>query len=152
MTKVAASFAAAKPRQFGIFDSPSLPPSFPPSDGAVDFNQLLDYLNQAPQVAVNLKSEILQTLLGVFQLDSGKKAVFREVSGFHYMISVLASLLGSLAPRRVNPWTTGEDFFPLPSYLPLSLSLLKAFSVPVSAVDKMKEIGVVLDLVYQKKL
>ena len=77
-------------------------------DGSVDFNTLLDLLNQTPQTAINVKSEILQTVLGVFQLDSSKKALFREVSGFHYLISVLASLIGSLDPHRVHPWTIGN--------------------------------------------
>ena len=68
------------------------------TDGSVDLNALLDQLNQSAQTAVVVKSEILQTVLGVFQLDSVKKSVFREVCGFHYLISVLASLIGSLSP------------------------------------------------------
>ena len=83
----------------------NLPPS---PDGAVEFNTLLDFLNQTSQASVGIKTEILQTVLGVFQLDSKKKAEFRDVSGFHYIISVLASLLGSLAPYRAEPWIRGE--------------------------------------------
>lgn len=87
----------------------SLPPSLPPfSDGSVDLNSLLDQLNCSAQTAVSVKSEILQTVLRVFQLDSQKKAVFREVCGFHYLISTLASLIGSLALRRSTPWVGGE--------------------------------------------
>ena len=56
---------------------------------------------------MNIKSEILQTVLGVFQLDSAKKAVFREISGFHYLISAIASLIGSLAPQRTDLWRKG---------------------------------------------
>jgi len=73
----------------------------------VDFTALLDQLNLSPQTSVVVKLEILQTVLGVFQLNSSKKAVFREVSGFHYLISVLASLIGSLGPRRSSPWIGG---------------------------------------------
>ena len=57
---------------------------------------------------MTVKSEILRTVLRVFQLDSQKKAVFREVCGFHYLISTLASLIGSLAPQRNTPWVGGE--------------------------------------------
>lgn len=78
------------------------------ADGAIDLNALLDQLNQSAQTAVIVKSEILQTVLGVFQLDSVKKCVFREVCGFQYLISVLASLIGSLAPHRRDPWTEGQ--------------------------------------------
>ena len=74
----------------------------------MDFNSLLDQLNCSAQTAVSVKSEILQSVLGVFQLDSLKKAVFRDVCGFHYLISTLASLIGSLAPRRCSPWVGGE--------------------------------------------
>ena len=77
-------------------------------DGSRDLKALLDQLNQLSQTAVIVKSEILQTVLGVFQLDSIKKSVFREVCGFQCLISVLASLIGSLAPRRCHPWIDGE--------------------------------------------
>ena len=46
----------------------------------------------------------------MFQLDSVKKSVFREVCGFQYLISVLASLIGSLAPRRCHPWIDGKQW------------------------------------------
>ena len=75
----------------------------------MDFNSLLDQLNCSAQTAVSVKSEILHSVLRVFQLDSQKKAVFREVCGFHYLISTLASLIGSLAPRRSSPWVGGKQ-------------------------------------------
>ncbi len=78
-----------------------------PIDGSVDLNALLDQLNQSSQTEVTVKSEILHTVLGIFQLDSTKKSAFREVSGFYYLISVLASLIGGLSPRRSNPWLEG---------------------------------------------
>ncbi len=84
-----------------------LPTHTLPIDGSVDLNALLDQLNQSSQTEVTVKSEILHTVLGIFQLDSTKKSAFREVSGFYYLISVLASLIGGLSPRRSNPWLEG---------------------------------------------
>lgn len=80
-------------------------------DGSVDLNALLDQLNQSSQTEVTVKSEILHTVLGIFQLDSSKKSAFREVSGFYYLISVLASLIGGLSPRRFNPWLEGTYMY-----------------------------------------
>ena len=77
------------------------------SDGSVDFSALLDLLNQSSQTAVRVKAEVFQTILRIFQLDSAQKGIFRDVCGFHYLISVLASLIGSLAPRRTDPWIGG---------------------------------------------
>ena len=70
--------------------------------------KLLDLLNIAKQTEVPLRTDILQTILGVFQLDSGRKALFRDGDGFNYLLSVLSSLYGSLAPHRTYPWNTGE--------------------------------------------
>ena len=78
------------------------------TDGSVDFSALLDLLNQSSQTAVRVKAEVFQTILRIFQLDSSQKGVFRDVCGFHYLISVLASLIGSLAPRRSEPWIGGK--------------------------------------------
>ena len=66
--------------------------------------KLLDLLNTANPVAVALRIDILQTILGVFQLDNSRKALFRDGCGFHYLISVLTSLYGSLGPYRGSPW------------------------------------------------
>ena len=67
-------------------------------------DKLLDLLNTANPVAVALRIDILQTILGVFQLDNSRKALFRDGCGFHYLISVLTSLYGSLGPYRGSPW------------------------------------------------
>lgn len=69
--------------------------------------KLLDMLNTAKQTAVALRIDILQTILGVFQLDSCCKALFRDGCGFNYLISVLTSLYGSLGPLRGHPWDNG---------------------------------------------
>ena len=79
------------------------------AEGSIDFSALLDLLNQSSQTAVLVKAEVFQTILRIFQLDSSQKGVFRDVCGFHYLISVLASLIGSLAPRRSEPWIGGEQ-------------------------------------------
>ena len=78
------------------------------AEGSVDFSALLDLLNQSSQTAVLVKAEVFQAILRIFQLDSSQKSVFREVFGFHYLISVMASLIGSLAPRRSHPWIGGK--------------------------------------------
>ena len=70
--------------------------------------RLLDVLNTALQTAVHLRIDILQTILAVFQLDSSTKALFRDGCGFHYLISVLTSLYGSLGPLRDHPWDQGN--------------------------------------------
>ena len=97
------------------------------ADGSVDFSALLDLLNQSSQTAVRVKSEVFQTILRIFQLDSAQKGTFRDVCGFHYLISVLASLIGSLAPRRTKPWIGGGIKFSLSLCLSLSLSLSLSF-------------------------
>jgi len=58
-------------------------------------------------VAVGAKIEILKMLLRCFQLDSYTKNMFREVGGFGVLISVLASLYGSLVDNRTSPWSEG---------------------------------------------
>ena len=70
--------------------------------------KLLDLLNTAKQTEVPLRTDILQTILGVFQLDTSRKALFRDGSGFNYLLSVLSSLYGSLAPHRTAPWDASE--------------------------------------------
>ena len=83
-------------------------PFSPPAEGHVHVQKLLDLLNTAEKTAVALRIDILQTILGVFQLDSSRKAMFRDGCGFHYLISVLTSLYESLGPVRPAPWDKGE--------------------------------------------
>ena len=68
--------------------------------------RLLDLLNTSKASDVALRIDILQTVLRVFQLDNSRKALFRDGCGFHYLISVLTSLYGSLGPVRIEPWDT----------------------------------------------
>lgn len=70
-------------------------------------HQLLTHVNKLAPVAVGAKIEILKMLLRSFQLDSCIKNMFREVSGFGVLISVLASLYGSLLDNRAPPWSEG---------------------------------------------
>ena len=70
-------------------------------------HQLLTHINTLPPVAVGAKIDILKMLLRCFQLDSRTKNTFREVSGFGVLISVLASLYGSLLDNRKPPWSKG---------------------------------------------
>ena len=70
-------------------------------------HQLLTHMNILPPVAVGAKIDILKMLLRCFQLDSRTKNTFREVSGFGVLISVLASLYGSLLDNRKPPWSEG---------------------------------------------
>ena len=75
--------------------------------GSQDFTSLLDQLNSLAQTAIHIKIEILQMVLGLFQLESHQKTVFRNMCGFHYLISVLATTIGSLAPKKSHPWDKG---------------------------------------------
>ena len=70
-------------------------------------HQLLTHINILPPVAVGAKIDILKMLLRCFQLDSYTKNMFREVGGFGVLISVLASLYGSLLDNRTPPWSEG---------------------------------------------
>ena len=70
-------------------------------------HQLLTHINKMTPVAVGAKIEILKMLLRCFQLDSCTKNMFREVGGFGVLISVLASLYGSLVDNRTSPWSEG---------------------------------------------
>ncbi|XP_019848853.1 PREDICTED: WD repeat and FYVE domain-containing protein 3-like isoform X2 [Amphimedon queenslandica] len=73
-------------------------------EGYVHIGKLLDILNTAKSTDVDLRIDILQTILAVFQLESSTKALFRDGCGFNYLISVLTSLYGSLGPSRGKPW------------------------------------------------
>lgn len=70
--------------------------------------RLLDLLNTSKASEVALRIDILQTVLRVFQLDNSRKALFRDGCGFHYLISVLTSLYGSLGSVRKDPWNNSS--------------------------------------------
>ena len=71
--------------------------------------RLLDLLNTANPSAVALRIDVLRTILGVLQLENSRKALFRDGCGFHYLISVLTSLYGSLGLQRHEPWNDSES-------------------------------------------
>jgi len=64
-------------------------------------------MNKLGQVAVGAKIDILKMMLRCFQLDSTTKNMFREVGGFGVLISMLASLYGSLTDNREALWSGG---------------------------------------------
>ena len=65
-------------------------------------------MHSTPQSEVKLKTDVLDALLKVFDLDPRTRAVFREVGGFVYVMSVLINMEGSLA-NPVSPiWIDGE--------------------------------------------
>lgn len=74
-------------------------------------HQLLTHINILPPVAVGVKIDILKMLLRCFQLDNSTKNTFREVGGFGVLISVLASLYGSLLDNRKPPWSEGLFYY-----------------------------------------
>lgn len=68
---------------------------------------LLGLMHSTELSEVKLKTDVLDALLKVFDLDPRTRAVFREVGGFVYVMSVLINMEGSLADP-VNPaWTDG---------------------------------------------
>ena len=56
-----------------------------------------------------LKTDVLDALLKVFDLDPRTRAVFREVGGFVYVMSVLINMEGSLANPVCPTWINGKD-------------------------------------------
>ena len=65
-------------------------------------------MHSTPQSEVKLKSDVLDALLKVFDLDPRTRAVFREVGGFVYVMSVLINMEGSLADPISPAWKSGE--------------------------------------------
>lgn len=58
--------------------------------------------------AVHIKIEVLNALLKVFELDPKTRAVFREVGGFVYVMSVPLNMEGSLATPASPIWEDGK--------------------------------------------
>ena len=68
---------------------------------------LLGLMQSTPPSDVRLKLDVLNTLLRIFELDRKMRAVFRDVGGFVYVMSVLINMERSLA-TPVNPaWAEG---------------------------------------------
>lgn len=70
---------------------------------------LLGLMHSTPPSEVKLKSDVLDALLKVFDLDPKTRAVFREVGGFVYVMSVLINMEGSLADPVSVAWKDGEE-------------------------------------------
>ncbi len=68
-------------------------------------------MHSTPQSEVKLKTDVLDALLKVFDLDPRTRAVFREVGGFVYVMSVLINMEGSLASPVSSTWIDGEEVF-----------------------------------------
>ena len=69
---------------------------------------LLGLMHSTQQSEVKLKTDVLDALLKVFDLDPRTRAVFREVGGFVYVMSVLINMEGSLADPGSPAWTDGK--------------------------------------------
>ncbi|EDV25542.1 uncharacterized protein TRIADDRAFT_23507 [Trichoplax adhaerens] len=77
--------------------------------GEDDLGTLLGMMNSAPQTAVELKIDIMNTLARVFSLDPSMRSSFREVGGFIYIVSVLVSMNGSLSSKPFQAWETVDQ-------------------------------------------
>jgi hypothetical protein len=69
---------------------------------------LLGLMHSTGHSEVQLKIEVLNALLKVFELDPRTRAVFREVGGFVYVMSVPLNMEGSLITPPKTPWDKGE--------------------------------------------
>ena len=70
---------------------------------------LLSLMHSTSQSEEKLKTDVLDALLKVFDLDPRTRAVFREVGGFVYIMSVLINMEGSLANPVSPTWIDGKE-------------------------------------------
>ena len=56
-----------------------------------------------------MKIDLLRTVIRVFALDSATRAMFREVGGFVYVMSVLMTMEGALKNEPNPNWKDGKD-------------------------------------------
>ena len=70
---------------------------------------LLGLMHTAPQSEVRLKIDVLHALLKVFDLDPKTRAVFREVGGFVYVMSLLIGMEGCLAVPCSPTWQNSKS-------------------------------------------
>ena len=59
---------------------------------------------------IGLKSDILSSLIKIFESNAQTRSVFQEVGGFVYVVSILVSLEGSLADPPVELWEKSMYF------------------------------------------
>ena len=64
-------------------------------------------MHSTPVTDIKLKSDVLSSLLHIFEMNPQTRSVFQEVGGFVYVVSVLVSLEGSLGDVPVPLWTEG---------------------------------------------
>lgn len=75
--------------------------------GDDDMATLLGTLHSAPRSDLQLKTDILKALLACLRDSHRTRTVFRKVSGFVYVTSVLVALEGRLAENEPDPAVLG---------------------------------------------
>ncbi|XP_068245244.1 WD repeat and FYVE domain-containing protein 3 isoform X2 [Palaemon carinicauda] len=71
-----------------------------------DMGSLLGLLHSAPPIELQLKIDILKSLLVCLKESHRTRTVFRKVGGFVYVMSALVSLEGSLGDVMPPAWTS----------------------------------------------
>ncbi|XP_064099482.1 WD repeat and FYVE domain-containing protein 3-like [Macrobrachium nipponense] len=71
-----------------------------------DMGSLLGLLHSAPPIELQLKIDILKSLLVCLKESHRTRTVFRKVGGFVYVMSALVSLEGSLGDVMPTVWST----------------------------------------------
>ena len=69
-------------------------------------------MHSTPVTDIKLKSDVLSSLIRIFDINAQTRSVFQEVGGFVYVVSILVSLEGSLAEPPVSLWAECK-FIPL---------------------------------------
>ncbi|XP_038062031.1 WD repeat and FYVE domain-containing protein 3-like isoform X2 [Patiria miniata] len=75
-------------------------------DGEDDMGTLLGLMNSTPASQLQLKTDILQSLLNVLRDSHRSRTVFRKVGGFVYVTTVLVAMEASLSDSLREPWDT----------------------------------------------
>lgn len=57
-----------------------------------------------------MKIDLLRTVIRVFALEPRTRAMFREVGGFVYVMSVLMSMEGALGNDPNPTWKDGKEY------------------------------------------
>lgn len=73
-------------------------------------------MHSIPITDIGLKSDILSSLIKIFDNNAQTRSVFQEVGGFVYVVSILVGLEGSLADPPVELWAKSvflQNFYTL---------------------------------------
>ena len=70
----------------------------------LDKGTLLGLMHSTPVTDIKLKSDVLASLIRIFDINAQTRSVFQEVGGFVYVVSILVSLEGSLDDPPVALW------------------------------------------------